>query len=146
MCSLVYIRVCPITTLCFYCHMCPSCPMSQANSKTFTPSPMCPTCAKLWWRLWTYMVLISPEGLLILYRSGLFAIDTSIVNCQKCQRHRDDLEVYWKRQKRTYRSPWFILLRFMRNFQETYRHQHYSFWLKSRPFLPVGAGKNLINC
>jgi hypothetical protein len=107
---------------------------------------MCPTCAKLWWRLWTYMVLTSPEGLLILYRSGLFAIDTSIVNCQKCPRHRDDLEVYWKRQKRTYRSPWFILLRFMRNFQDTYRHQHYSFWLKSRPFLPVGAGKNLINC
>jgi hypothetical protein len=46
-----------------------------------------------------------PEDLLILYRSGIFAIDTSIVNFQTCPRHRDDLEVYWKRQKRTYRSP-----------------------------------------
>ena len=42
-----------------------------------------------------------PEDLLILYRSGIFAI----VNFQTCPRHRDDLEVYWKRQKRTYRSP-----------------------------------------
>jgi hypothetical protein len=32
-------------------------------------------------------------------------IDTSIVNFQTCPRHRDDLVVYWKRQKRTYRSP-----------------------------------------
>jgi hypothetical protein len=51
-------------------------------------------------------LLTSPEGLLILYnRSGIFAIDTSIVNFQTCPRHRDDLGVYWKRQKRTYRSP-----------------------------------------
>jgi hypothetical protein len=37
--------------------------------------------------------LTSPEDLLILYRSGIFAINTSIVNFQTCPRHRDDLEV-----------------------------------------------------
>jgi ABC-type multidrug transport system permease subunit len=46
-----------------------------------------------------------PEDLLILYRSGIFAI----VNFQTCPRHRDDLEVYWKRQKRTYRSHFYLL-------------------------------------
>ena len=63
--------------------------------------------ACLWWSWW-HVVLTSPEDLLILYRSGIFAIvwiDTSIVNFQTCPRHRDDLVVYWKRQKRTYRSP-----------------------------------------
>jgi hypothetical protein len=34
-----------------------------------------------------------PEGLLILYRSGIFVIDTSVVNWQICPRHRDDLGV-----------------------------------------------------
>ena len=43
-------------------------------------------------------------GLLILYKSGIFAIDTSIVNFQTWPRHRDDLGVYWKRQKRTYQT------------------------------------------
>jgi hypothetical protein len=51
------------------------------------------------------VVLTSPEGLLILYKSGIFAIDTSIVSFQTWPRHRDDLGVYWKRQKRTYQSP-----------------------------------------
>jgi hypothetical protein len=50
-------------------------------------------------------ILVKFQGLLILYRSGIFAIDTSIVNFQTCPRHRDDLGVFWKRQKRTYRSP-----------------------------------------
>jgi hypothetical protein len=58
----------------------------------------------LWWSWW-HVVLTSPEGLLIPYKSGIFAIDTSIVNFQTCPRHRDALGVYWKRQKRTYRSP-----------------------------------------
>ena len=52
-----------------------------------------------------HVVLTSPECLLILYRSGISAIDTSIVHFQTCPRHRDDLGVYWKRPKRTYRSP-----------------------------------------
>jgi hypothetical protein len=46
-----------------------------------------------------------PGFLLILYKSGIFAIDTSIVNFQTWPRHRDNLGVYWKRQKRTYQSP-----------------------------------------
>ena len=41
-----------------------------------------------------HVVLTSPEGLLILYKSGIFAIDIST-----------RLGVYWKRQKRTYQSP-----------------------------------------
>ena len=35
-----------------------------------------------------HVVLTSPEGLLILYRSGIFAIDTSIVKFQTCSRQR----------------------------------------------------------
>ena len=50
------------------------------------------------------VVLASPEGILILYRSGIFGIDTYIVNFQTCPRHRDELGVYWKRQKRTFQS------------------------------------------
>ena len=68
-----------------------------------------------------------PEGLLILYRSGIFAIDTSIVNFQTCPRHRDDMGVYWKRQKRTYRSP--HPAKTSKSYtkcsrQEAYRHHH----------------------
>ena len=72
-----------------------------------------------------HVVLTSPEGLLILYRSGIFAIDTSIVNSQTCPRHRDNLGVYCKRWRRTYRSPSHpSLVRVMQNVQEACRHQH----------------------
>jgi hypothetical protein len=51
----------------------------------------------------------------------IFAIDTSIVNFQTCPRHRDNLGVYWKRWKRTYRSPSHpSLLRVMQNVQEIF--------------------------
>jgi hypothetical protein len=40
------------------------------------------------------VVLTSPEGIRILCRSGIFAIDTYIVNFQTCPRHRDELGVY----------------------------------------------------
>jgi hypothetical protein len=90
--------------------------------------------------------MTSPEGLPILYKSGIFAIDTSIVNFQTWPRHRDDLGVYWKRQKRTYYSP----SRPARSYAKFSRGIHAStckdFWLKSITFLPVAAGKNLINC
>ena len=56
-----------------------------------------------------HVVLTSPEGLLILYKSGIFAIDTSIVSFQTLPRHRDDLGVYWKRLR---------LVRVMRNVQD----------------------------
>jgi hypothetical protein len=92
------------------------------------------------------VVLTSPEGLLILYKSGIFAIDTSIVSFQTWPRHRDDLGVYWKRQKRTYQSP----SRPARSYAKCSRGIHAStckdFWLKSITFLPVAADKNLINC
>jgi hypothetical protein len=91
------------------------------------------------------------EDLLILYRSGIFAIDTSIVNFQTCPRHRDDLEVYWKRQKRTYRSPHpaktssksYAKCSRLRGIQASTCKD---FWLISITFLTVAAGKNLINC
>ena len=137
--------MCPITKLCFYCHMCPSCPMWQANSKTFTAS----VPIFLWWSWW-HVVLTFPEGLLILYRSGIFAIDTLVVNFQTCPRHRDDLEVYWKRQKRTYRSPHpaktsksYAKCSRLRGIQASTCKD---FWLISITFLTVAAGKNLINC
>ena len=81
----------------------------------------------LWWSWW-HVVLSSPEDLLVLYRSGIFAIDTSIVNFQTCPRYRDDLGVYWKRQKRTYRSPSHPA-KTSKSYtkcsrQEAYRHQH----------------------
>ena len=97
------------------------------------------------------MVLTSPEGLIILCRSGIFAIDTSIVNFQTCPAHRDDLGVYWKRQKMAYRSP-------SHPAKNSKRYAKYSrqrgiqastcadFWLISIIFLTVAAGKNLINC
>ena len=94
-----------------------------------------------------------PEGLLILHRSGIFAIDTSIVNFQTCPRHRDDLGVYWKRQKRTYRSP-FHPAKTSKSYAKCSRLRLRGlqastckdFWLISITFLTVAAGKNLINC
>jgi hypothetical protein len=100
---------------------------------------------------WWHVVLTSPEDLLILYRSGIFAIDSSVVNFQTCPRHRDDLEVYWKRQKRTYRSPHpaktssksYAKCSRLRGIQaSTCKH----FWVISITFLTVAAVKNLINC
>jgi hypothetical protein len=104
---------------------------------------------KTWW----HVVLTSPEGLLILHRSGIFAIDTSIVNFQTCPRHRDDLGVYWKRQKRTYRSP-FHPAKTSKSYAKCSRLRLRGlqastckdFWLISITFLTVAAGKNLINC
>jgi hypothetical protein len=100
---------------------------------------------------WWHVVLTSPEDLLILYRSGIFAIDSSVVNFQTCPRHRDDLEVYWKRQKRTYRSPHpaktssksYAKCSRLRGIQASTCKD---FWLISITFLTVAAGKNLINC
>ena len=65
-------------------------------------------------------------GLLILYKSGIFAIDTSIVNFQTWPRHRDDLGVYWKWQKRTYQSPSHPAMSYAKcsRLQEAYMHQH----------------------
>ena len=95
--------------------------------------------------------MTSPEGHLILYRSGIFAIDTSIVHFQTCPRHRDDfLGVYWKRQKRTYRSPHpaktsksYAKCSRLRGIQASTCKD---FWLISITFLTIAAGKNLINC
>jgi hypothetical protein len=100
---------------------------------------------------WWHVVLTSPEDLLILYRSGIFAIDSSVVNFQTCPRHRDDLEVYWKRQKRTYRSPHpaktssksYAKCSRLRGIQASTCKK---FWVISITFLTVAAGKNLINC
>jgi hypothetical protein len=93
-----------------------------------------------------HVVMTSPEGLLILYKSGIFTIDTSMVNFQTWPRHRDDLGVYWKRQKRTYHSP----SRPARSYAKCSRGIHAStcedVWLKSITYLLVAAGKNLINC
>ena len=135
--------MCPITKLCFYCHMCPSCPMWQANSKTFTASV--PNFLR--WSWWHVVLTFPEEGLLILYRSGIFAIYTSIVNCQTCPRHRDDLGVYW----RTYRSPSrpaktsksYAKCSRLRDMQAS---TCTDFWLISITFLTVAAGKNLIAC
>jgi hypothetical protein len=71
----------------------------QCNKPTqrhLRPTCRCPTCDVWWWLcLWCgHVVLTSPEDLLILYKSGIFAIDTSIVNFQTWPRHRDDL---WKK-------------------------------------------------
>jgi hypothetical protein len=119
---------------------------NKPTQKTFTAYML---VSNLWWWLclWCgHVVLTSPEGLLILYKSGIFAIDTSIVNFQTWPRHRDDLGVYWKRQKRTFQSP----SRPARSYAICSRGIHAStckeFWLQSITFLPVAAGKNLINC
>ena len=89
-----------------------------------------------------HVVLTSPEGLLILYRSGIFAIDTSIVNFQTCPRYRDDLGVYWKRQKTSKSYAKCTRLR-LRGIQASTCKDY---WLISITFLTVAAGKNLINC
>ena len=153
--------MCPITTLCFYCHTCVSDSVVQCNKPTQRHlRPRCPTSNLveitrlpnfLWWSWW-HVVLTPPEDLLILYRSGIFAIDTSIVNFHTCPRHRDDLEVYWKRQKKTYRSP--HPAKTSKSYAKCSRLRGIQFQastckdfcLISIAFLTVTAGKNLINC
>ncbi|XP_071150193.1 uncharacterized protein [Mytilus edulis] len=46
-----------------------------------------------------------PEGLLILYRSGIFSIDCSSCDIYICPKHRDDFGIYWRRQTRKCQSP-----------------------------------------
>ena len=90
-------------------------------------------------------VLIFPEGLLILCRSGIFVIDSSVANCQICPRHRDDLGVYWKRKKRICQAPIHPANSSAKCARGIQASRCKEFWLKSRTFLAVGAGKNLIN-
>jgi hypothetical protein len=58
----------------------------QCNKPTqrhLRPTCRCPTCDDDCVTVVSgHVVLTSPEGLLILYKSGIFAIDTSIVNFQ----------------------------------------------------------------
>ena len=89
-----------------------------------------------------HVVLTSPEGLLILYTSGIFAIDTSRVNFQTWPRHR----VYWKQQKRPYQSPSHPATSYAKCSRGIHASTCKDFWLKSITFFPVAAGKNLINC
>ncbi|CAG2186996.1 unnamed protein product [Mytilus edulis] len=46
-----------------------------------------------------------PEGLLILYRSGIFSINCSSCDIYICPKHRDDFGIYWRRQTRKCQSP-----------------------------------------
>ena len=92
------------------------------------------------------VVLTSPEGIRILCRSGIFAIDTYIVNFQTCPRHRDELGVYQKRQKRTCQSPPHPAKSSVKCSRGKQASICKDFWQKSRTFLAVGAGKNHINC
>ncbi|CAG2235052.1 unnamed protein product [Mytilus edulis] len=46
-----------------------------------------------------------PEGVLILYRSGIFSIDCSSCDIYICPKHRDDFGIYWRRQTRKCQSP-----------------------------------------
>ena len=98
-----------------------------------------------WCVLWDILTHFQKKSDPPIYRSGIFVIDTSVVNCQIFPRHRDDLGVYWKRQKRTCQAsphPANSSAKCARGIQASRCKE---FWLKSRTFLPVGAGKNLIN-
>ena len=120
----------------------------KPNQRYLRPTCRCPTCCDDDC-VCGHVVLTCPEGLLILYRSGIFAIDTYMVNFQTCPRHRDGLGVYWKRQKRTYWSPSHPATSYAKCSRQTRGIQASTckdFWLKSKTFLPVAAGKNRINC
>ena len=46
-----------------------------------------------------------PEGLLILYRSGILTVDSYALNLLICPKHRDELGTHWIRRQRTCQSP-----------------------------------------
>ncbi|XP_062600026.1 uncharacterized protein LOC134261619 [Saccostrea cucullata] len=81
-----------------------------------------------------------PEGLLILYRSGIFTIDDSCLNLAICQKHRDELGIYWKDKRHTCQFSGHSKdskERPSRGTQPTTCKQH---WLHTREIITVGAG------
>lgn len=69
-----------------------------------------------------------------------------IVSFQKSQRHRNDFIIYLKRQKMTCQTPFHPGKTSTKCSRGIQASTSKDFWLKSRLFLPVGTGKNLINC
>jgi hypothetical protein len=65
-----------------------------------------------------------------------------VANCQICPRHRDDLGVYWKRKKRICQAPIHPANSSAKCARGIQASRCKEFWLKSRTFLAVGAGKN----
>ena len=85
-----------------------------------------------------YDAHICPEYMLILYRSGYFTIDKTVLSMKICIKHREELGARWKRPRRTCCYP---------GHQGKIKPDRGAsprlckeLWLKTRQILPVGAG------
>lgn len=81
-----------------------------------------------------------PEGLLILYRSGLYSVDSSVLKYFICEKHRDELGTHWRRSQRTCQAPSHpnhSAAKVERGFQAAVCKQ---LWMSQRRIIPVGAG------
>ncbi|CAC5399407.1 unnamed protein product [Mytilus coruscus] len=83
-----------------------------------------------------------PEGLLILYRYGNFSLDSSTLEKYIYPKHRDNLEIYWRRQQRRCQStfhPTNSHAKVERGIQAQVAKE---IWMESGVYIPVGAGHN----
>ena len=79
-----------------------------------------------------------PENLLILYRSGIFTVDSYALNLHICPNHRDELGIHWVRRQRTCQSPFHKgKAKADRGIQARSSRE---LWFKRRINIPVGAG------
>lgn len=82
-----------------------------------------------------------PEGVLILYRSGLFNVDVTTLNLKVCQKHRDELGIYWRRHQRSCQSPFHANASKSKPDRGVQAHWSKDIWLHHRILVPVGSGK-----
>ena len=79
-----------------------------------------------------------PEGVLILYRSGIYTVDSYALNLHICPKHRDELGIHWVRRQRTCQSPIHTgKAKAERGIQAASSRE---LWFKRRINIPVGAG------
>ncbi|CAG2229758.1 unnamed protein product [Mytilus edulis] len=81
-----------------------------------------------------------PEGLLILYRSGIFSIDCSSCDIYICPKHRDDFGIYWRRQTRKCQSPTHPDQSVAKPSRGIPASVCKELWMTKRISLPVGSG------
>lgn len=85
-----------------------------------------------------------PEAIVLLYRSGIFSIDSSTLKLRICQKHRDNIGLKWRRNKARCCHPNHNKQSKSKPFRGATPTFCKEYWLKTRRTIPVGSGNRFV--
>ena len=85
-----------------------------------------------------------PEGLLILYRSGIFTVDLPSINLRICPKHRDIYGIYWLSNRTKCQYPGHPSSSKAKADRGATPLMCKQYWLSTRQLIPVGIGKRIL--